>query len=356
MTYLHLLPSCTITEGYRRSLLHDTQSNKALLLSRETAAALKLFSGKQLEEFELHLGALGMNTEAIDDLIKTLQEESFVYLSPVYISFEPVNLKFDQPFSITNAIIDVANTNIDLLPTMLNCFQSIACPHLQLRIFRDVKLDDLLFNSLTAFTNTDTLSTIEILMPFFEDYEALAKHLVTKAQVKIVLYNSPDNHLHQTDGGCDVVLISNILDFPTCCGIIDIEYFNFSLHHYIESVNYNSCLNRKISIDQSGYIKNCPSMKDHFGNVADINFSDVLKNDKFYDISEITKDHIKACSDCEFRNVCTDCRAFLEDPGDIYSKPLKCGYDPYSCTWNNWNNDPKKLNAIKYYNMNQTKR
>ncbi|MDR2057516.1 MAG: hypothetical protein LBP83_04405, partial [Dysgonamonadaceae bacterium] len=39
------------------------------------------------------------------------------------------------------------------------------------------------------------------------------------------------------------------------------------------------------------------------------------------------------CKDCEFRYICTDCRAYLQDSNDIYSQPAKCNYNPYIAKW-----------------------
>ena len=47
--------------------------------------------------------------------------------------------------------------------------------------------------------------------------------------------------------------------------------------------------------------------------------------------------------------MCIDCRAYIDNPSDIYSAPLKCGYDPYSLTWNNWQEDPSKNNILLNY-------
>jgi len=48
-----------------------------------------------------------------------------------------------------------------------------------------------------------------------------------------------------------------------------------------------------------------------------------------------------------------DCRVYLEQPSNIYSKPLKCGYDPYSATWQEYSTNPLKEEAILFY-KNQT--
>jgi hypothetical protein len=49
----------------------------------------------------------------------------------------------------------------------------------------------------------------------------------------------------------------------------------------------------------------------------------------------ITQDPVEICRDCEFRYVCTDCRAYTRRPGAPASKPAKCAYDPYTATWDN---------------------
>ena len=61
---------------------------------------------------------------------------------------------------------------------------------------------------------------------------------------------------------------------------------------------------------------------------------DVCKMDEFRMLWNINKDKIDVCKDCEFRYICTDCRAYIKDKRDIYSKPLKCNYDPYTATFN----------------------
>ena len=43
--------------------------------------------------------------------------------------------------------------------------------------------------------------------------------------------------------------------------------------------------------------------------------------------------------------------AYLEDPENILSKPLKCGYNPYTCEWEEWSTNPLKQKAIEYYGM-----
>jgi hypothetical protein len=71
---------------------------------------------------------------------------------------------------------------------------------------------------------------------------------------------------------------------------------------------------------------------------------------KYWDIN---KDKIHVCKDCEFRYICTDCRAYVEDPEDILSKPLKCDYNLYTGEWSEWSTNPLKQKAIDFYGMRE---
>lgn len=135
------------------------------------------------------------------------------------------------------------------------------------------------------------------------------------------------------------------------CGVISKFYFTVNNLTYFESQYHNTCLNRKISIDINGEIKNCPSMKESFGNINDISLKTVLGKEEFKKYWNITKSQIDICKECEFRAICTDCRAYVEEPNSMYSKPLKCGYDPYSMEWTEWSRNPLKSTAIAYYGM-----
>ena len=43
----------------------------------------------------------------------------------------------------------------------------------------------------------------------------------------------------------------------------------------------------------------------------------------------------------------------IEDPNNIYSKPLKCGYSPYTNQWEEWSTNPLKQQAIEFYGMQE---
>ena len=74
-------------------------------------------------------------------------------------------------------------------------------------------------------------------------------------------------------------------------------------------------------------------MRRKFGNIQKDSLLESLSMDGFRDAWMIKKDDIKICQDCEFRHICTDCRAFIDNPNDKYSHPAKCEYNPYQAKW-----------------------
>jgi SPASM domain peptide maturase of grasp-with-spasm system len=97
-----------------------------------------------------------------------------------------------------------------------------------------------------------------------------------------------------------------------------------------------------MSISANGDIKNCPSLQKVFGNLLKDSILTIVKKKEFQKLWHINKDKINICKVCEYRYSCTDCRAFIEEPDNNLSKPLKCGYDPYKGVWLDW-----KLNKLK---------
>ncbi len=71
-------------------------------------------------------------------------------------------------------------------------------------------------------------------------------------------------------------------------------------------------------------------MKKSFGNIKDTTLEEALEKPGFKDLWSIKKDDIQVCKDCEFRYMCSDCRVYVKDSSNIFSKPKYCTYNPYT--------------------------
>lgn len=93
-------------------------------------------------------------------------------------------------------------------------------------------------------------------------------------------------------------------------------------------------------------------MKESYGNIRDTTLLEALEKPGFKKYWNINKDQVEVCKDCEFR-IAADCGAYLEDPDNIRSKPLRCGDNPYTCKWEEWSTNPLKQKAIEHYGMQE---
>jgi SPASM domain peptide maturase of grasp-with-spasm system len=211
-------------------------------------------------------------------------------------------------------------------------------------------------NKLLVLISSSSIDHIEIYFKCINDKAIdVVDELIEKGKIKTFTYyntsNSNDNIIH------DSIIVSNsdIDKVSINCGVVLLNNAYSNIKLFSESQNYNTCLNRKISIDKDGNIKNCPSMPQSFGNIKDTTLEEAINHPDFKKYWNVNKDMIAVCKDCEFRHICTDCRAYterthFEDDIDL-SKPLKCGYNPYTNEWAEWSTNPLKEKAIEYYGM-----
>jgi len=271
--------------------------------------------------------------------------------------FPEISLDFNFPSHISNILIDIKNIELDWTK-IISELNNLNCLHIQLRFYKIINKDEL-YNILQNFSNS-LIHSIDIILEYqdalFNNLSTLNNLINEFPKVRtITFYNAPQNEIiiNPKDGLGGIRIIKEIINNELACGLVAPDFFTINIPHYTESLHHNTCLNRKIAIDVDGNIKNCPSMKENFGNIRDTTLVEAINKPGFKKYWNIKKDEITKCKDCEFRHVCTDCRAYIDNPEDMYSAPLKCGYNPYTCEWEEWSTNPLKQKAIDYYGMKE---
>lgn len=353
--YLKIFASCILSKGKMRSIIIDLQRNSYTPIPNDMYNILTDFSSLTVEEVK---GKYDIDDcEIIDSYIDFLVENEFAFFTNIPEQFPETSNEFSYPYLISNALIDYKGAYD--IKEVVNQLNSLRCKNIEIRIFYNIEWKDLkeLFNLLDYFKIND----LKVYLPFSNFYETdefifFLKNLqVPLSFITFFDYGNVSKLLNIGNVG---VYYTNERSFDErSCGIIDKSYFTTNTLTITESQHHNTCLNRKISIDKDGYIKNCPSMPQHFGNIKDTTLEEALSHRDFKKYWNVTKDQIEVCKDCEFRHICTDCRAYTERThfeGDIdLSKPLKCGYNPYTNEWAEWSTNPLKQKAIEYYGMQE---
>lgn len=354
-TYLYIYTDCIATKGANKMILIDTTRRKL---------------------FELPVSYFSLinevRTKKFNDLLNDFEEEQiysfrdFILENDLGIfvddisDFPAISTEYDSPNLINNAVIEVDyNTELSTVTNILKQLDLLDCSFVEIRFLTNVKVSEI--NIILKDFKFDSLKSIQILIPYgknnlLKDYKNI---LIKYPYIDILfIYASPTNKIIRdkniiTNIGTRKIIYTSQKSIQNKnCGLINFESLIVrELVNMSENINHNSCLHKKISIDSEGNIKNCPSMPQSFGNIKNTTLETALAKPNFKKYWNITKDQIEICKDCEFRYICTDCRVYKEDPQNDYSKPLKCGYCPYTNTWEEWSTNPLRHEAIKFYDL-----
>ncbi|MGE9310493.1 grasp-with-spasm system SPASM domain peptide maturase [Niabella sp. CJ426] len=346
-----LYANCVPVKGHSRSTICDLQRNKVHLIPNGLYDILVEFQGRTLHEIKENFNH--EYDEVLDEYFDFLKQEDLIFHTHAPEWFPELEKKWSYPFEVKSCIIDIdQNCALDF-PNIVDQLNDLNCKYLQIRCYSTFPLS--FFVAILNETKGTTITSIDLILKFSEEVSEHEWGILCDSYKQITglsIHSSPiqkENATNEFD--VPIIFSTKQIHNETCCGVINEGYFVAHTDNFMESLQYNSCLNRKISIDRHGYIKNCPSMQLAFGNIATKTLQQALSENDFKKFWNINKDTVEVCQDCEFRHVCTDCRAYIDNPHEQQSKPLKCGYDPYNCKWEEWSNHPLKMDAINYYQI-----
>lgn len=331
-------------QGRHTGTLCDLQRGRIKLIPNDLIDLLSEHDGKTLDEIKAAYGP--EHAEVISDYFRFLAENDWGMWTTTPEAFGDLDLGFESPELVSNAIVDMTRESDHDFQTITAELDDLGCRALQLRIFFALPLEEL--DWILQCMKLSKLRCIEVMIGYDEDvsiddYKAL---LVQHQRVsKIIRHSAPQQSVHYPLGEdnqtCMVLDYPLVIDSQHHCGVVAKMYFTTNLFHFAEAMTHNSCLNKKISVDSKGLIRNCPSLPEDYGHHRDISLRDALFADGFRDRWTITKDQISVCRDCEFRYACTDCRAYTEN-GEALAKPSSCTYNPYTAQWAR---DPQQQNT-----------
>ena len=328
--YLYIYPHCHAIKGYSRCVIMDSFRNSYQLAPLQLADMLPVINGLERKDIAEKMGT--SQPEQLQEYLDFLVQNEFARWSNTNMPYKDLETYFDYPARITNMII-FGNILGQNLITEINDLQ---CENVQLYFHECVSVKQL--ETLLHLFDDSVAQHIEIIISFVEEFisPTIWENIFDKFKrlQKVVVLKAPEDKriftdfMHQNS----VVFVSESFSYEIC-GEVHPLHFTCNLPFFTEAQHHNTCLNRKICIDAEGDIKNCPAMSKSYGNIKDTTLEEAINTPGFKDLWYICKDQIDVCKDCEFRYMCTDCRAFIKDPENIYSQPAKCTYNPYICLW-----------------------
>lgn len=328
-----LYADCLLVKGYTRTMICDMSNREMFFIDNSYYQLIQELKSKKISEIlkeldeEEHLEFQNFIDQMMENNLATFVENPDL--------FPPIEEEWDSPFKISNAIIDIRHKKHNYREIFKQLNDDLLCPYVQIRSYVEL-LPDELRSILSEYDKISEFRHIEIILkyPDIFDRNGYLDVLSDFKMISLTFHSSGARIREYKNFHPRVSFLKQPFNSCESCGVINKKSMCLSsLSNFFENKNHNSCLNRKISIDESGKIKNCPSMKKDYGDYDNSSLEKVLTDKDFTKLWHINKDQIKVCKDCEFRYICSDCRSYLTDPTDMYSKPLKCNYNPYSGKW-----------------------
>lgn len=331
---LFIFSNCVIVRGVVRSTICDLQNNYFKIIPNSFADFVLDNNNNKLEDI---FSKFSDQIETVEEYIEFLLSKNLGSIMPKteIKNFPNLSWEFKSPSLISNMIIDFSDKyNLHDISEITRIIEDCLVEAVQVRIFskycQNMSLDNL--TQLIDAINKTKIRHLDIIVPYqlfdLECIDNIASKYQSLSFVTIYGCDTSVNDEIELENTRIIRTPENLLS-EECCGKVSFKLFNINIRSYTEGINNNSCLNRKLSIDADKKIKNCPSFKTHYGELGKIDvIKEVIPDDEFKKLWNITKYKIEDCKVCEFRAVCHDCRAYRLSE-DIYSKPSKCNYNPH---------------------------
>lgn len=360
--YLHLYADCISVKGASKSAIYDLTNRSIIFFQSDFYEVLQYLVsdrlGILLEKIQSE-----KTKKLVIEFIEFLEQHELIAFLDDTSRFPAIEEKWEIPAIVQNTIIDL-DTIFHNFGKIFSELDELGCQFVQIRCFSNL-LNIEKLNEILSLVRHKSIESVELIVKYNEAIsDEIYIGLVEEHPIiaSLTIHSAPQERNLTINYGCDrdlspllskeIYFVTQTIDSQIHCGLIGIKHLNApNVANFFETKLYNGCLNRKVSIDALGEIKNCPSMSESYGNINDTSLNSAINKIEFQDNWHITKDQIETCKDCELRYACSDCRAYLEDPKNIYSKPLKCGYNPYSGEWEEWSQNPLKKMSIDFYKI-----
>lgn len=330
-----LFASCIPVKGYCRSIIADINRHQLFYIPNSLYNILIENRDKTLKEL---LEKYGKENESI-----ILEYFDYLYSNELIFPLEKkevdlfpdISVQWDFPSLCSNAIMDFGEKSCYDFGHALKQLEKVNCFHLQIRFFSIYVKQDI--EALLTQTHDYSFRSIHLMLYYDEEIEQSCFcewcNRFPKL-AKIEMFNAPDDKVYPLAGGLSLLILYKSKQFiPSNCGQVSTKYFSIEMNHFMESQFFNTCLNRKVAIDETGKVKNCPTMEKSYGHIDSVNLKRIINTADFQYLWTIKKDDVVVCKECEYRYVCTDCRCYIKNKHNIYSQPSKCAYNPYIAKW-----------------------
>ena len=266
MRYFNLFSNIIVTRGFNRVLFSDLQRNISELYPVELGDIIDSLEIKSIENIlkGLDTHSRTLFNEYIDELLE--KEYGFITSDNWELNLPKIPTTYNDYSTISNLFIEIED--VSSIHKIKNSVDNLLVKYIVIHCYKNLTIED--FIEIDNYFEKSTLIGIEIYCPFYTGVtnKFLSKiNEQSKRFYNIIFFNCKKVPFKRQKDFRFAIEFTNIGIDRMSCGKINLKYFNTNISKVLESLNHNSCLHKKISIDLNGNIKNCPSMTQSFGNI-----------------------------------------------------------------------------------------
>lgn len=282
-SFFKLFACCIPVRGYLRSVICDLQRECIFPIPNDLYDLLVEFENQPFSAVYSEFSD-PENREVIEEYYDFLLTNDLGFWCENPTHFPAISHEWHYPGVISNAIIDIGDNSDHDYSDVFYQLDKLGCKYVQIRSFISLSIDDL--RSILQTTDNSKIRSVEIIIRYHDSYteDKMVDLLKLYPRLFKIGVHSAIFSKKISDSRC----LGKTINFSTCCisnsshcGQVDINSFVSNIMMFAESKNYNNCLNRKISIDENGQIKNCPSMPNSYGDIKQTKLSDVVSMPDF---------------------------------------------------------------------------
>lgn len=293
-TYYKIYSHVQLVKGVENSILYDFQKSRVVFINDGLKALIELFNHKSIRRLEAEFES---QKSLFNENIRYLEEKEVLFKTDYPHGFVNVNMEYEVPEHITNAVLDYNGSyDLDLVFSQLDHF---LVKYVELRLHKMSPLEyQEVFRSLNKFLNRG-VKALQLVVDY-DDKKCVDELLVTDEYPKIIriIYYNAKNSIALLEDSIEFCYTRDNLKDIRNTNNDYVSNFIFTSEYFIEAQNYNPYYYKRVCIDHDGTIKNCLKNVNSFGNIKDGELQRTISSEEFqklwyakHDLIEDIKDH-----------------------------------------------------------------
>lgn len=322
--YFKLYANCLPVSGVNHATLCDLGSNSYCFIPIQLYELLEINKKFGFSLSELSAYYDGCCDEGIEKWFTYLESKGYGFYTQEPELFPELNLDWDSPYRLSNAIIEYDKDSVFSLENVLFQLNEIGCQAVEMWFIDDYDLDAL--GKVLSLFRDSRFKAFFIYLKYQDGIfpeKAANLFLNYRRILSLVFHSAPEemNNIYPAKG--HEFINNTIRATKSKLGrnmkdVISGSKLAINMDVFTESQHFHPGFNRKVAIDSRGFIKNYPSFIKSYGAIGDIGINEVLLNRDFRWIWNVKPDMIEECKQCCLRYVCVNNIEIYEHNGCFY--------------------------------------